>query len=158
MQLRDSRYRGDVVIPSSVADQVALTLGDAADGTLVVGEFLTPWSKAPNPGIRRFRADRLAHGGAFELNEGALNFWLAAWVFEHVATGLPRIDATAVDDALSATTDLDTGGLTPPFSGSGGSAAFPRLLNPTVSFSEIEGGIVTPVSKHLFDPLTGSTR
>ena len=86
------------------------------------------------------------------------NFWLAAWVFEHVATGLAHIDATSVHDALSTTTDLDTGGLTPPFSGSGGSAEFPRLLNPTVSFSRIEGGVVTPLSKHLFDPLTGSKR
>lgn len=157
-QLRAAGYRGDIVVPSSVADRVALALPADTDGTLVVGEFFAPFTKAPNPGVRRFRSDGLAHVERLEANEGTLNFWLAAWVFEHVATGLAHIDATAVHDALNATTDLDTGGLTPPFSGSGGSPEFPRLLNPTVSFSRIEGGIVTPLSKHLFDPLTGSKR
>ncbi len=156
-QLRAAGYRGDIVVPSSVADRVALGLADT-DGTLVVGEFYAPFTKAPNPGVRRYRSDGQAHLERLATNEGALNFWLAAWIFEHVATGLAHIDATSVHDALSTTTDLDTGGLTPPFSGSGGSAEFPRLLNPTVSYSRIEGGVVTPLSKHLFDPLTGSKR
>jgi ABC-type branched-subunit amino acid transport system substrate-binding protein len=157
-QLRTSGYKGRVVVPSSVADRIEVALGDEADGTLVVGEFLTPWTTKPNPGLRRFRSDGLAYGRQFTFDEGAINFWLAAWVFEHVAAGLPNITAPDVRAALDAQTDLDTGGLTPPFSGTGGSSGYPRLLNPTVSFSRIEGGIVAPLSRQLFDPLTASTR
>ena len=157
-QLRDAKYRGDVVVPNSFSDRLGLAMGEDADGTLVVGEFFTPWTKDSSRGLRRFRADLVKHGSDLVPNEGAVNFWLAAWVFQHVATGLPRIDASAVREALSTTHDLDTGGLTPPFPASAGSPAFPRLLNPTVSFARIQDGIVTPFSKHFFDPLTGSTR
>ncbi len=157
-QLLDTKYRGHVVVPSSFSDRLGLAMGEDTDGTLVVGEFFTPWTKDSAPGLRRFRADLVKHDTDLVPNEGAVNFWLAAWVFQHVATGLPRIDAPAVREALSTTTGLDTGGLTPPFPASGGSPEFPRLLNPTVSFARIEDGIVTPFSKHFFDPLTGSTR
>ena len=78
-QLRDAKYRGDVVVPNSFSDRLGLAMGEEADGTLVVGEFFTPWTKDSSPGLRRFRADLVKHGSALVPNEGAINFWLVAW-------------------------------------------------------------------------------
>jgi ABC-type branched-subunit amino acid transport system substrate-binding protein len=157
-KLRDTKLRGHVVVPVSSADQLTVAMGDDADGTFAVGEFFTPWKAHGVRGLDRFRADVLADNANLTFDEGSIAYWLSAWVFEHVATGLPQIDAPAVLAALQTTKDLDTGELTPPFSGSGGTAAFPRLLNPTVRFDRIEDGIVTPLSKQFFDPLSAPGR
>jgi ABC-type branched-subunit amino acid transport system substrate-binding protein len=157
-KLRDAKFRGRVVVPASSADRLAVRMGNEADGTLAVGEFFAPWKTHAARGLDRFRDDMLSNDTILALNEGAISFWLAAWVFQHVATGLPQIDSAAVLAALNTTTGLDTGGLTPPFSGSGGTSAFPRLLNPTVVFDRIENGIVTPLSKQFVDPLTAPVR
>jgi hypothetical protein len=89
-------------------------------------------------------------------NEGAVNYWLAARVFEHVvrAVDVTKITATALDQVIYDSND-DTGGLTPPLTKTGTNAEVPRLSNRTVTFSKTSNGRVRLLTQKFFDPFTG---
>jgi hypothetical protein len=152
--LKSSRFAGKTVTQASlVSDSLLSRVGEAAEGTLVVGEFAPLTGKVR--GIKRFRDDMLAYNTGLNFNEGALSFWLAAWVFERVAQGLPKIDAPSVLGAMGKINGLDMGGVTPPLSTSTENPDLPRLFNPTVTFSKVKAGQIVPISKRFFNPLAG---
>lgn len=152
--VKRSRFAGRTVTQASlVNDSLVTRLGEAAEGTLVVGEFVPLTAKVP--GIKRFRDDMLSYNTDLSFNEGALTFWLAAWVFERVAQGLPKIDAPSVLAAMGKLQRLDMGGVAPPLSTSTENPDLPRLFNPTVTFGKVRSGQVVPVSTRFFNPLAG---
>jgi hypothetical protein len=149
-----SRFAGRTVTQASlVNDSLVSRLGDAAEGTLVVGEFVPLTAKVP--GIKRFRSDMLSYKTELSFNEGALTFWLAAWVFERVAQGLPKIDAPSALAAMGKLDRFDMGGVAPPLTTSTENPDLPRLFNPTVTFGKVRSGEVVRVSTRFFDPLAG---
>ena len=156
--LHAAAYAGLSVVPLSAADRLISALAAEADGTLVVSEFEPLIPRRSAPGLQRFRRDMLKHAPDLELDEGAINFWLAGWVFERVASGLRRIDAQTILGAMEAVEALDMGGVTPPLTTSGTTVELPRLFNPTVKLARIRHGFVTPLSKQFFDPLSGTNR
>ena len=93
--LKAANFRGRIVTQASLS-----ITGNPAidDGTLGVGEF--PPVNARGRGMKLFRSDMadagISSSGLLGLDAGALNFWLAAWVFERVAQGLPAIDSRNV--------------------------------------------------------------
>jgi branched-chain amino acid transport system substrate-binding protein len=156
--LAAEHFRGKVVTQTSLVQPLLAFDDTSLDGTLLVGEF--PPFETRSPGMREFQEDLLDRdvGLAFEKDEGALNFWLAARVFQRVAAQVQRIDASSLLQALEHVQGLGTGGLTPPFSASASSTAYPRLFNPTVTFGRVEDGNVRWIDKRFFDPLAGRLR
>ena len=150
-------FRGMVVTQASLLDG-SLSGADRAklDGTLLVGEF-PPFSARVN-GLRRFRNDMLDYDATLPFNEGALNFWLSAWVFERVAAGLPRIDASSTLHAMATLEGLDMGGVTPPLTTPTANTVYPRLFNPTVTFAQVHRSGVRRIGKRFFDPLSAQLR
>jgi hypothetical protein len=157
-ELRASRYKGEIVTQASLS----VTGSPAVDeGTLGVGEF--PPVTARVEGMQRFRQDMLdagisSYGSLGPLEPESVNYWLAAWVFERVARGLPDVNARSVHEALSRVERLDMGGITPPFSTTEAGPPYPRLFNPTVTLNAVENGKVTRLSGGFLDPLTGEVR
>ena len=100
----------------------------------------------------------LDYDASLPFNEGALNFWLAAWVFERVAAQLPRVDTRTVLDAMTRVNQLDMGGLTPPLTFAIENPLYPRLFNPTVTFSRVQRSGVRWIDKRFFDPLVARVR
>ncbi|WP_029429891.1 ABC transporter substrate-binding protein [Blastococcus sp. URHD0036] len=82
-----------------------------------------------------FQAAMKDAGEEAAANEAAYTVWLAVHEFAEIAAGLPEITPEAFATALSQTTDLDTGGATPPLDFTtpgvalGGQA--PRVFNST---------------------------
>ena len=156
--LRTLRYQGAVVTQASLS----ITGSPAVDeGTLGVGEF--PPVTARVKGMQRFRQDMLdagisSFGSLGPLEPESVNYWLAAWVFERVARGLPDANAKSVLEALSRVEKLDMGGITPPLSTTPAKLPYPRLFNPTVTLNSVENGKVTRLSGGFLDPLTGDLR
>jgi hypothetical protein len=153
-----SNYTGRIVTqaPLSITGEPPID-----DGTLAVGEF--PPVSARTTGMKLFRHDMAATGiseaGARgPLDAGAVNFWLAAWVFERVAHGLPAIDAASLLEAMGNIATLDMGDVTPPLSTSVENARFPRLFNSTVTMNSIQDGELTRISRRFLDPLTDQLR
>lgn len=154
-QLRTSKFTGHTATQASLLTPFVLgEAGGAADRTLAVSEF-TPLS-ANVRGVRLFRKDLLDYDAALLFTEAALNSWLAAWVFERVASGLPTVDATSVLQAMSTIENLDMGGLTPPLTTTTATVTgAPRLFNPTVTFNKVKNGVFRAVSRRFFDPFVG---
>ena len=153
-----AHFEGKVVTPASLVEPVLSSNETTVDGTLLVGEF--PPLTARLSGMRQFREDMLDHDVklAFETDEGALNFWLAAWVFQRVAATVPRIDAASMLQAMANLERLDMGGLTPPLTTAVPSTSYPRLFNSTVTLGRVEQGEVQWIGKRFFDPLSAQLR
>jgi branched-chain amino acid transport system substrate-binding protein len=120
-------------------------------GALAVAEFALPSSQAA--GIQEYRRDLIAYRG-MPSSQGAIDFWLAAWVFGRVASGLPTIDAAAVLTAMSNLENLDMGGVTPPLTTVNLAPGSPRLFNSSVTFNRIRDGELMPLSSGFFDPFS----
>ena len=119
---------------------------------LVVGDFL-PFS-TPSRGFRQFHKDLPNyHASRNPPNEGTINFWLAARVFETVAGTQRSLDAQTILQAMSTTVQLDTGGITAdlranPFDQ-------PQLSNRYVFFATTRNGRAQPLVRRYFDPFLG---
>jgi ABC-type branched-subunit amino acid transport system substrate-binding protein len=155
-RLRESGFKGRYATPASFGvNPLASAAADSTEGALVVGEFAPLFS--PGPGAHEFRQDMAVYTSASAKSddEGAINYWLAARVFERVAARLDRIDAPSMLAALRQTKGLDMGGLTPPLDATRDDSELPRLLNRTVTFSRIRNGLLVPVRTGFFDPFAG---
>jgi hypothetical protein len=126
------------------------------EGALLVGEF-APVS-ADTRGMRLFRTDmdESPDGAALERTEGAVNGWLAAWVFERVVRGIRTVDAPSVLRAMNRLQNFDMGGITPPLTTTAATRMLPRLFNPTVTFNRALNGTTTPLLRGFVDPFDGA--
>jgi hypothetical protein len=95
-------------------------------------------------------------GSALARTEGAVNGWLAAWVFERVVRQLPTIDADQVLRAMNRLQGFDMGGITPPLTTKARDPRMPRLFNPTVSFNRARYGVTTQLIDEFVDPFDGT--
>jgi hypothetical protein len=134
---------GDVALASDPTDRQT---------ALVVGQFAP--LDADVDGMRRFRSemDASAGGAALGRTDGAVNGWLAAWVFEHVAATVVDIDAHSIATAMAHLHGLDTGGITPPLTTDGPAAVLGRLFNPAVTFDQSLYGTTTRIVPGFVDP------
>ena len=156
-ELEASGFRGKHVTQTSfITSRLLYDMLRQTNETLVVGQFAQIAASAP--GITRFREDMRAFDPDVPSNEGALNSWIAAWVFERVAKGLDTIDARAVLDAMGELENLPMAGLTPPLTtvfDPENLPLLPRLFNPTVTFNQVDEGVIEPLSERFFDPFEG---
>jgi ABC-type branched-subunit amino acid transport system substrate-binding protein len=134
------------------ATPLASDISYDTNGALAVGEFALSTSR--EPGIQQYRRDLMRYRG-LPSSQGALNFWLAAWVFGRVASDLPTIRAAGVLEAMSNLDHLDTGGVTPPLTTRNPKPDLPRLFNSGVTFNEVRHGQLVPLSPGFYDPFAG---
>jgi ABC-type branched-subunit amino acid transport system substrate-binding protein len=155
-QLRASNFTGEYVTRAPWGNAAAASDPDnSIDGTLVVGQFAPSTSNVK--GWKQFRRDMLAYKpDLVSFNEGAINYWLAARVFEHVvqSVDVTRFSA-AVLDALIYDSNDDTGGLTPPLTTTETNAELPRIFNRSVTFNTTSNGELRLLTRQFFDPFTG---
>jgi hypothetical protein len=92
--------------------------------------------------MRRFRADmdEAPDGASLERTEGAVNNWLAAWIFQRLARTLERIDAASMLRAMGRLEGFDTMGITPPLTTARPGPLLPRMFNAAVATSQVSGG------------------
>jgi len=155
-QLRDLNYTGQFVTRAPWGNAPAASDPDpSVTGTLVVGQFPPP--AAGGAGWKQFRRDMRAYDPQFgSFNEGTVNAWLAARVFEHVfgAVDLSLLGRAVLEPLVYSRRD-DTQGFTPSLEGTATVAALPRLYNPTVTFSVTRDGERIPIDRRFFNPFTG---
>jgi ABC-type branched-subunit amino acid transport system substrate-binding protein len=155
-QLRSSNFTGQYVTQAPWGNAPAASDPDTSiDGTLVVGQFVP--ATCDVSGWRQFRRDMLAYDpNSVSFNEGTVNYWLAARVFEHVvrAVDLDKITGAALDALIYDSND-DTGGLTPPLTRTETNPDLPRLSNRAVTFSKTRNGRLRLLAPEFFDPFAG---
>jgi ABC-type branched-subunit amino acid transport system substrate-binding protein len=134
---------GDVALASDPTDRQT---------ALVVGQFAPVDGDAA--GMRQFRSemDTSATGADLARTEGAVNGWLAAWVFERVAATVDSIDAHTIADAMAHLHAFDTGGITPPLTTDAPAPVLGRLFNPSVTLEQSLYGTTTRVAPGFVDP------
>jgi hypothetical protein len=139
-QLGRAGFTGPYVTQAPVGVSPLASDADDTQAAMLVGQFAPV--NADVPGLRRFRADMdEAPGGAsLERTEGAVNNWLAAYVFQRVARTLERIDAASVLRAMGRLDGLDTGGITPPLTTVQPGRLLPRMFNSAVAITLVSGG------------------
>src|SRR4029079_2530340 len=101
-QLRPSHFTGKYVTHAPWGNAEAASDPDLSiEGTLVVGQFTPPMCDVR--GWTDFRRDmRGSNANPVAPNEGTVNYWLAARVFEYVvhAVEIDRINAATIDGVV----------------------------------------------------------
>jgi ABC-type branched-subunit amino acid transport system substrate-binding protein len=158
-QLRASGFTGKYVTHAPWGNASAASDPDyGIDGTLVVGQF--PPATSQVAGWVQLRHE-LHAGGATSpaMNEGTVDFWLAARVFGHLVelADLADLDTSTLDLLMS---DIggDTGGLTFPLSPKEKISQLPRAFNRTVTFNKVANGQLHLLTRRFFDPFIGQYR
>jgi ABC-type branched-subunit amino acid transport system substrate-binding protein len=157
-QLQASGFTGKYVTRAPWGNAPAASDPDTAiDGTLVVGQFAPSTSNVP--GWKQFRRDlHVDDPNSISYDEGAINYWLAARVFEHLALSVDvtHFSRAVLDPLFDVAVDIGgTGGLTPPLMATDTTSELPRLFNQTVTFNTTSNGAVRLLTRQFFDPFTG---
>jgi branched-chain amino acid transport system substrate-binding protein len=139
-ELGRAGFTGPYVTQAPVGVSALASDADVTQVALLVGQFAPVTAEAP--GMRRFRADmdEAPGGAALERTEGAVNNWLAAWVFQRVVRTLKHVDASSVLRAMGQLDGLDTGGITPPLTTTRPGPLLPRMFNSAVAISRASAG------------------
>jgi hypothetical protein len=139
-QLGRAGFTGPYVTQAPFGDSPLASDADGTQTALLVGEFAPV--TADVPGMRRFRADmdEAPDGASLERTEGAVNNWLAAWIFQRLARTLERIDAASMLRAMGRLEGFDTMGITPPLTTARPGPLLPRMFNAAVATSQVSGG------------------
>ncbi len=142
----------------SLTPDVIEALGAAADGISAV-TLTQPATATQLKGIKLFNADMDAYAKGEARTDLAINAWAAVWAFERIAQQLPSITRASVTKAMEQLDGLDMGGIYPPLSARGDTAAFPGLgcaMNTKVVFAKVDGGkLVALHPGEFYDPVAG---
>jgi len=110
--LRSAGYTGLIGVPGTGITPDGLeTLGDAAEGLLVVSGFEAP--TGDGEAITRFNEEMEAHAPDAPRAEGAVNAWASVHLFADVLRELDAIDSASIAAALDGR-EVDLG-VAPPF-------------------------------------------
>jgi branched-chain amino acid transport system substrate-binding protein len=127
--------------PFNLTDSVIESAGAAAEGVMGVDGIVPP--SADTEGTAQYKEDLAAFDSTMPTSTTGLHEWLAMWTFSRVVADLDTVDAASTLQAMSAVTDLDMGGITPPYSTVSTSTRYPRMFNSTVVFQVVEDGALT---------------
>jgi ABC-type branched-subunit amino acid transport system substrate-binding protein len=154
-QLRSSSFRGGYATLASFGNAgLASDPNPSIDGTFVVSEFALPSSGGP--GFRQFHRDMATESAPRAANDGTINFWLSAWIFEGVARSLSSIDAGSVLRSLEQLNGYSTGGITPPLTTTRTQdPTLPRLFNSAVVLNTTQSGRLVSTRSQFFDVVVG---
>jgi ABC-type branched-subunit amino acid transport system substrate-binding protein len=137
---------------------IATSLGDVIESLQEAAEGIILTASATialrNEAEAQYEKD-MAAAGYSNVTGFRLASYLSVRLLQDIADGLPSITAPAVFDALGQATNLETG-LTPPLQFvTGGVAGLPRVFNPCLFTTRIEGGDQVPTTGEFADAFTG---
>lgn len=139
--LREAGYTGLIGIPGTGLSPDGLeTLGDAAEGAIVVGSFDAP-NGGQSEGIARFNEEMDTFAPDAARTDLAINAWASVHLFADVLRGLESIDPASIVDALDGL-EVDLDGLAPPFTMNepNNQLDLPRIFTVTFQVQEVSGG------------------
>ena len=151
--LRDAGYKGVVGGVSSAFPKAAIdALGADANGILI-GFRMIPTTNTANPTVAKFLADMAAHAPDAQIDELALDAWIALGFFADVASRVDTIDSVSVraylDDPALKPIDL---GVLPAYGSLKAPEKYPRARNFVTILAEIDNGKVNQLGD-FYDPL-----
>jgi ABC-type branched-subunit amino acid transport system substrate-binding protein len=124
--------------PFNLTDAVIESAGAAAEGVMGVDGLVPP--SADTPGTAQYRDELAAYDASIPTSTTGLHEWLAMWTFARVVADLDAVDAASVLDAMGEVSDLDMGGITPPYTTTSTTDAYPRMFNASIVFQKVENG------------------
>lgn len=124
--------------PFNLTDSVIASAGAAAEGVMGVDGIVPP--SADTAGTKQYRDELAAFDDSLPTSTTGLHEWLAMWTFSRVVAELETIDAASVLAAMGEVTDLEMGGITPPYTTVSTNSAYPRMFNSSVVFQKVEDG------------------
>lgn len=143
--LRSAGYTGLIGMPGTGLGPEGLeTLGDAAEGALLVSSFDAP-NGGQSEGIAQFNTEMDTYAPDAPRTDLAINAWASVHLFADILAGLDTIDAAAVTAALDGY-EVDLDGLSPPFTMGvpDNQLDLPRIFTVTFQVQEVSGGEVIP--------------
>ena len=141
--LRGAGYTGLIGMPGTGLGPEGLeTLGDAAEGALLVGSFDAP-NGGQSEGIQQFNEEMDTFAPDAPRTDLAINAWASVHLFADVLAGLDTIDSASVVAALDGL-EVDLDGLAPPFTMNvpNNPLDLPRIFTVTFQVQEVSGGEV----------------
>lgn len=152
--LRQQAPEIPIALVSSEQGDVVDALGDDVDDVYLQSGYFPP--SVENAATEQFVADVEA-AGFDDTSRFVANSYASVLVFREIASTLPELTAPALWAALPTTTGVDIGLLPPLQFQEGGVAGIPRLFNPCVFLTRLEGGEQVPVSGEFLDPFGEET-
>ena len=153
--LRSGGYTGNLSAPSVLLSTAVIKqLGPAGNGLLEDSQVALVTDTA-NKGIQSFTAGMQKYGND-QITDAASYAWTAVQVFVQAIAKAPSFDSAGIKAALTGVTtpvDVPTVG---PWIGSGVSPlpAYPRILNPTITYGVVKNGVVQPSAGGFVNPFT----
>lgn len=143
--LRSAGYAGLIGMPGTGLSPDGLeTLGDAAEGALLVSSFDAP-NGGQSEGIAQFNAEMDTYAPDAPRTDLAVNAWASVHLFADLLAGLDTIDTAAITAALDGY-EVDLDGLSPPFTMGvpNNQLDLPRIFTVTFQVQEVSGGEIVP--------------
>jgi hypothetical protein len=118
------------------------TLGDAAEGAILVGSFDAP-NGGQSEGIARFNEEMDTFAPDAPRTDLAINAWASVHLFADVLSELDTIDPASIVEALDGY-EVDLDGLSPPFTMNvpNNQLDLGRIFTVTFQVQEVSGGEV----------------
>ena len=141
--LRSSGYTGLIGVPGTGITPDGLeTLGDAAEGLLVVGSFEAP--AGDGEAVQQFNEEMDAHSPDAPRTDLAVNAWASVHLFADVLRELDTIDGPSLLAALDGR-EVDLG-VAPPFTLGvpDNPLSLPRVFRVTFQVQEVRDGEIVP--------------
>jgi ABC-type branched-subunit amino acid transport system substrate-binding protein len=143
--LRSAGYEGLLAVPGTGLSPEGLeTLGDAAEGLLVLGEFDAPTSEGE--AIDQFNEEMDTYAADAARTDLAINAWASVHLFADVLAELDSIDSASIAAALD-NREVDLG-LAPPFTMGvpDNPLSLPRVFRVTFQVREVQGGEIVALN------------
>ena len=156
--LRSGGYTGNLSAPSVLlSTAVTKQLGPAGNGLLEDSQVALITDTA-NKGIQSFTAGMKKYGDD-QITDAAIYAWTAVQVFVKAIAKAPSFASAGITAALRGDTtpvDVPTVGS---WIGSGVSplSAYPRILNPTITYGVVKNGALEPSGGGFVNPFTNLT-
>jgi ABC-type branched-subunit amino acid transport system substrate-binding protein len=143
--LRSAGYQGLLAVPGTGLSPDGLeTLGEAAEGLLVLGEFDAPTSEGE--AIDQFNEEMDAYAPDAARTDLAINAWASVHLFAEVLAELDTIDSASITAALDQR-EIDLG-LAPPFTMGvpDNPLGLPRVFRVTFQVREVQDGEIVAIN------------
>jgi ABC-type branched-subunit amino acid transport system substrate-binding protein len=153
--LRSGGYTGSLSAPTVLLSSAVIKqLGSAGEGLLADSQVALITDTA-NAGVQSFMADMQKYGDN-KITDAAIFAWTAVHVFATAIAKATSFDSSGVTAAIGSVTSPVNVATVGPWIGSGVSPlpAYPRILNPTITYGVVKNGVLEPSAGGFVNPFT----
>ncbi len=154
--LKQGGYTGKIGLPTVILPQAFITaLGAAAEGVIADSQVALT-TDSSNPGVQKYTAD-MAKYGDNKITDASIFAWSAVQLFAKAIAGASSFDAAGILAALGSVSSPIDIGTVGPWQSSGFTsplADYKRIINPTVTYGQVQGGKLVSNGKGFVNPFT----